>query len=317
MEKTQKILVIKLGAFGDVIMGEGALRDIRAFHRDAEITVLTTPPYRRIMERCPSIDRVMIDPRAPRWKFTKLIKLRAALREQNFDRVYDLQNSSRTAMYFRWMSGTNPDLAWSGTAKGCSHPHHAQQPKKIPGLDRLAGQLADAGVPVINTLTPDVSWMADDVQALMAAHRVKPGFILLIAGASARHPQKRWPYFAELAEALHQKGYQTVTAPGPDEMDLCSALSSVMLLDDGKPLNFFQLAGLVKHAGYVVTNDTGPGHLAAHGGAAAGLALFGAHTPAIRTCIDRRFDVLETRNLADLNVDSVMGRILQGLKNAD
>ncbi|MFP3435778.1 hypothetical protein SB781_39120, partial [Paraburkholderia sp. SIMBA_061] len=41
-----RVLVIKLGAFGDVLLADGALRDIRAAHPGAEIAVLTTPAYR-------------------------------------------------------------------------------------------------------------------------------------------------------------------------------------------------------------------------------------------------------------------------------
>ena len=64
----QRILVIKHGAFGDVIQCDGALRDIRAHHPGDEILVLTTPAYAKIFRRCPHVDRVLIDPRAPRWR---------------------------------------------------------------------------------------------------------------------------------------------------------------------------------------------------------------------------------------------------------
>lgn len=65
---TEKILVIKLGAFGDVVQADGALRDIRAFHDDAEIILLTPPPFRKLMSQCPHVDRVLTDSRAPFWR---------------------------------------------------------------------------------------------------------------------------------------------------------------------------------------------------------------------------------------------------------
>jgi ADP-heptose:LPS heptosyltransferase len=61
-------LVIKHGAFGDLIQADGALRDIRAAHPGWEIVLLTTPPFRRLMERCPHVDRLLIDRRAPLWR---------------------------------------------------------------------------------------------------------------------------------------------------------------------------------------------------------------------------------------------------------
>ena len=159
----QRILVIKHGAFGDVIQCDGALRDIRAHHPGDEIVVLTTPAYAKIFRRCPHVDRVLIDPRAPRWRLDRMSALRNELRREAFARVYDLQNSARTAFYFRWFL---KDVEWSGTAAGCALPHRADDPKKIRTLDRLAEQLRDAGVPVVHTLAPDVGWMADDVSAL-------------------------------------------------------------------------------------------------------------------------------------------------------
>ncbi len=54
----EKILIIKLGAFGDVMMSDGAFRDIRAHHQNAHISVLTTPPIAKsckpahILMRC-------------------------------------------------------------------------------------------------------------------------------------------------------------------------------------------------------------------------------------------------------------------------
>lgn len=308
--RQQNILILKLGAFGDVVMSDGAFRDIRRHHPGARITVLTTAPYRKIMEACPHIDAVMIDPRAPRWKFWHLNRLKAQLISTPFDRVYDLQDNARTALYFRWMRHVP---AWSGTQTGASHRHAEPNPKSIPALDRMAGQLAAAGVETHHSCHPDLIWMGDGLEeatlTLLARNRLERGFVLLIPGASRRHPQKRWPYYAELADWLVHQGHQVVTAPGPDELDLCSTLRATMLLDDGKPLNFFQLAALIPHAGFIIGNDTGPTHLAAHIANTKGLALFGDHTPARLTCVDRRFDVLETKNLADLTLDTVTAKL--------
>ncbi|MFZ3035108.1 MAG: glycosyltransferase family 9 protein [Parvibaculum sp.] len=302
----RRILIIKHGAFGDVIQSEGAIRDIRENHPTDNITVLTTPPYRRIFERCPWINRVLVDPRAPRWRLDKMYALGRMLKTQKFDMVYDLQNSSRTASYFRWFfKGTN----WSGSAKGASHPVRLKNPKKVKSLDRMAIQLKDAGLTIRYSRKPDVSWMADDVSALMAKAGVKPPFILLIPGSSSRHPQKRWPYYAELAKRLMDEGFQIVTAPGPEEMNLADKIPGIALKGPRGFINWFELAGVMKQAAFIVGNDTGPSHLAAHIGAP-GLALFGAHTTAERTGIEREnFSAIEVSNLANLPVARVLDEI--------
>lgn len=302
----QRILVIKHGAFGDVIQADGSLRDIRAHHAGAEIVVLTMRAYAKIFARCPHVDRVIVDPRAPRWRLDRMMELRSLLRRENFDRVYDLQNSARTAFYFRWFLR---DVVWSGTAPGCALPHRAKDPKKIRTLDRLAGQLRDAGVPTLHTLAPDVSWMADDVSALIAD--VRRPYIVLVPGSSARHPQKRWPHYDALAQALIDAGHEVVTAPGPDETgpDLPGRV-----LRGGGFLDWFQLAGVMKGAEYVIGNDTGPTHLAAHLGAR-GLALFGSHMPAERTGILREgFGAIEVADLKTLSVARVLDEVQKRLR---
>lgn len=294
----RRILVIKHGAFGDVIQADGALRDIRENHPDAFIAILTTRPYRALLARCPHVDEVMVDERAPRWRLDRMLALRASLRGQDFDMVYDLQNSPRTAFYFRWMLR---DCRWSGTARGCSHPHRAKEPKKIRTLDRLAGQLEDAGLTIRHTRKPDVSWLADDASALLAKAGVTKPYIVLVPGCSARHPQKRWPLYAALAERLIAAGHEIVLAPGPDEIELARSIPGICI----EKTNWTELAGILKRARFVIGNDTGPSHLAAHLGTP-GLALFGSHMPAERTGIIREnFGAIEVAGLPALTVDRV------------
>jgi ADP-heptose:LPS heptosyltransferase len=302
----RRILIIKHGAFGDVIQSDGAIRDIRDNHPDDDITVLTTPPYRRIFERCPWINHVLVDPRAPRWRLDLMYKLGQALKAEKFDMVYDLQNSARTASYFRWFF---TDTNWSGSAPGVSHPVRLKHPKKVRSLDRMASQLKDAGLTIRHTRHPNVSWMADDATALLAEASVTKPFILLIPGSSARHPQKRWPYYAELAQRLIDEGFQIVTAPGPDEIELAANIPGITLKGSRGFINWFELAGVMKQAAFVVGNDTGPSHLASHLGVA-GIALFGAHTTAERTGIEREnFTAIEVAQLSSLPVARVLDEV--------
>lgn len=305
------ILVIKHGAFGDIVQADGAMRDIRENYPDATITVLTAKPYAEILQRCPWVDRVMVDPRTPRWNIAAMARLRTALRHESFDMVYDLQNSGRTAFYYRWFF---KDTAWSGKAKNCSHPVLAPTPHDLIGLRRFDTQLRSAGLKVGHALLPDVSWMAADVSDLLTNAGIASSYIVLIPGSSARHLKKRWPSYAELASRLLVDGWRVVTVPGPDEMELCRALPGTMLVGaGGTALGWFDLAGVLKGAAYVVGNDTGPTHLAAHIGTP-GLALFGAYIAAERTGIQRpNFRVIEVPKLRRLPAEQVHKEIRRDL----
>lgn len=298
---TEKILIIKLGAFGDVVQADGALRDIRAFHRDAEITLLTTPPFRKLMSRCPHINRVLTDSRPAVWKVSSWVTLARMLRGERFTRVYDLQKQDRTELYHRlFFRGAS----WVGKQPGL---------RPSSALAGFVSQLESAGVPARHCLTPDVSWMADDMNAFLFAQGVRKPYVVLIPGCSAKHPQKRWPHYAELAARLIELGYEVVTAPGPDEIDLAKSIPGHTLLGPNGFLNWFELAGVLKGACYVVGNDTGPSHVASCLGKP-GLALFGPHTTAARTGICRGdFHALEVLDLAGLEVETVLARILPEL----
>ena len=61
---------------------------------------------------------------------------------------------------------------------------------------------------------------------------------------------------------------------------------AISILDNGKAINISQLTSLVKQSSFIVANDTGPAHIAAHVGAK-GITLFGKHTTAIKVSIER------------------------------
>jgi ADP-heptose:LPS heptosyltransferase len=301
-----RILIIKLGAFGDVVQAEGAIHDIRNHHPDAEIIVMTTTPYREFMQKCPWVDSVFIDRRESRWRLDRMVGLRSRLRKLGVKMVYDLQQVGRTAFYHRWFLR---DIPWLG---GVTESFHKSRELENKGaMDRFAMQLDKAGLNVQHTLKPDLRWMAVDVTTFLDARNVTKHYVVLIPGTSAGHDEKRWPYYNELAAWFRNEGKEVITVPGPDEIELCRSLSQATMLTDGdRYLNFFELAGVLLQAEFVVGNDTGPTHLAAHLGIP-GLALFSSHMQPARTGIQHSsFSYLEADNLRDLSLEAVQKKVL-------
>ena len=97
------ILIIKHGSLGDISQISGALRDIRENNNNEKIFILTTLPYVELLSKCPYIDGVLIDKRLPRWNIFYLFKLRKLLKKFDFIKIYDLQNSSRTSFYRKFL----------------------------------------------------------------------------------------------------------------------------------------------------------------------------------------------------------------------
>lgn len=277
----KEILVIKLGAFGDVIIAQDKIKLIREKHPDAQITAITSPGFAELMRRNPAINRVITDPRPHRLLFWKMLKTKAKIRAANPDLVYDLQNNKRTRIYRRWLA---PDVQW-----------------------RVLIEQLDASGHV------EMDWLAEPVDDLLAAHNVDQPFILLVPGCSARNAYKRWPYYNELAKHLRELGYPCVTAPGPDEIETCQAVCATMLMNqtpDGgrKPLTIPQLAGLAQRAAYTIGNDTGPTHLCAFTGRP-GVAIFGPFTSPQQVGIDKLWPILQTETLESLSAEQVLDHV--------
>jgi ADP-heptose:LPS heptosyltransferase len=298
-EDREPVLVIRHGAFGDLIQADGALRDIRAYHPQAWISLLVAPQFARLMARCPHVDEVLVDPRAPLLQLGRNFTVIRQLRMREFKRVYDLQGSDRTRLYRQFLPSVR---TWSRKSNGDA--------SGIPDRTAYARQLREAHVPARQAETPDVSWMADDVSHLLSAAGIAPGYVALVPGGASRHVYRRWPYFHELARGLIAAGRQVVYAPGPDEIELVRQLPGHALIGADGFLDWFGLAGVLRSAAFVVGNDTGPTHLAACLGRP-GLALFGARTNARRTGIRYRdFDAIEVADLQQLQAGQVLAEVM-------
>lgn len=297
------ILAIKLGALGDVLLALGALADLRAAHREA-LAVLTRPAYRPLLERCPWVDAVIPDPALPRWRIDGWWRLARRLRGWRFVRVYDLQNSRRSASYRRFLLRGIPA---SALPPDTPLPPDGRPARSLPVPERLALQLERAGIAPRQVLAPSLEWMCAPVDALLASAGVTRPYLVLLPGSSRRHLGKRWPHFQSLAALLVKRGLKVITIPGPEESDIGDDWPGVVLRASGRALDLFELAGVLAGAWAVVGNDSGPTHLAALLGRP-GIALFGPTSPEpALTGIDRhRLRVLQSRALADLSPQSVL-----------
>ena len=81
-------------------------------------------------------------------------------------------------------------------------------------------------------------------------------------------------------------------------------------MDNNKALNISQLSSLIKDSMFVLANDTGPAHMAAHLNSK-GLTLFGKHTTAHKVSIERdNFKAMQVSDLNKLSAEKVLEKIL-------
>ena len=307
------ILIIKHGSLGDIVQISGVLRDIRENLKDKKIFILTTLPYVELLSRCPYLDGVLMDKRLPRWNIFYLLKLKKLLRKYNFSNVYDLQNSSRTSFYRKYLLNL-PN--WSSTETTLKKGQKKKDFNNYSVLKRFKIQLENSNVKVNNTLKPDFSWAKINVDKIINQYFGKK-FILLFPFCSERNPNKKWPYFNDLIKIIKEKHseLEIAIAPGFSEIEEGKKINSILISKNNKPLNIMELTGLIERASYVIANDTGPAHIAAHLGKK-GTVLFGKHTSAEKVSIvTDNFKSITVDNLKSLSAEKVYLEIKDRLES--
>lgn len=268
-----RILVIKHGALGDLIQGLDAFQALRRYHAAAEITLMTALPYAALAQAIPWFDRVWLDRRPRMHEFAAWWAIRRRFLDEGFDRVYDLQCSSRTARYFQ-MIPRRRRPEWVGAAPGCSHPNpdFANSPSN---RQKMAAQLLAAGVPAPGLA--DLSWLTAPMDHLQLPER----FALLIPGCSPHLPHKRWPArsYGRLAERLAGHGLAAVAVGTSVDQDAIDGVRGVApgVVDLGGRTTLFELAAVARRALVAIGNDTGATFLASAVGTPT-LMLMSSHT---------------------------------------
>ena len=310
------ILIIKHGSLGDIAQACGAIQDISDNHKNDQIYLLTTKPYVELFQKNPFIHGVILDKRLPKYNLIYLYFLMREIKKYKFVKVFDLQNSSRTLFYKNILLPKATHEVWSSSHTTLPSNKIKNEFDKQSVLERFDYQLTTSGLKTSNTLKPDFSWASSDISKIKKNYDLRK-YILLFPFCSPHLTIKKWPYFNEFIKLFLNKfgeEFKVITAPGPKEVKLAKNIDAISVLDNGEALNISQLTKLIQDSSFIIANDTGPAHIAAHVGAK-GLTLFGKHTTAYKVSIERKnFKAIEVNNLKNLSAEKVLERLSNSLK---
>ncbi len=301
------ILIIKHGSLGDIAQASGAIQDIFENHKDDKIYLLTTKPYFDLFKKNPNLTDVILDKRLSKFNLIYFYTLMRKIKKLNFVKVFDLQNSSRTVFYKKILFPGSDLNMWSSSETTLPTDKTIEEFDKKPVLDRFDHQLKTSGLNTKHTLFPDFSWSCSDINNIKSNYNLDK-YIILFPFCSPHLSLKKWPYFNELIELIKKKynnNFKIVVAPGPQELNESKKINAVCVLDGEKALKLSQLSSLIKDSQFVIANDTGPAHMAAHLNVN-GLTLFGSHTTAYKVSIEREnFKAIQVNDLKELSVETV------------
>ena len=305
------ILIIKHGSLGDIAQASGAIQDINEAHKDDQIYLLTAKQYVDLFKKNPFIKEVILDKRLSRFNLIYLYLLMKKLKKLNFKKVYDLQNSSRTKFYKNILFSNSNLNQWSSSETTLPQNISKEEFDKKPVLDRFDHQLKASGLQTYHTMKPDFSWACSNIDKIKQEYNLKK-YILLFPFCSEHLSIKKWPHYNELIQKIknkYQSKFKIIIAPGPLEIKNAKEIDADCILDNGKALDISQLSSLIKDSSFVIANDTGPAHMAAHINVK-GLTLFGSHTTAVKVSIEREnFKPVQVSDLNKLSADKVFEKI--------
>ena len=306
------ILIIKHGSLGDIAQASGAIQDIFENHKNDKLYLLTTKPYFELFKKNPFIHEVIIDKRLSRFNLIYLFSLMKKIKNLKVSKVFDLQNSSRTNFYKKILFPKANSEIWSSSETTLPKDTNKTDFDKNPVLDRFDHQLKTSGLKTQHTMKPDFNWSCNDIKNIKDKYNLNK-FILLLPFCSPHLSHKKWPYYNELIELIknnYQDQFNIVVAPAPHEINEAKNINAICVLDDDKALNILQLSTLIKESSFVIANDTGPAHMAAHLNVK-GLTLFGSHTTAKKVSIERdKFKAIQVSDLNKLSAKNVFDRIV-------
>lgn len=271
------ILVVRLGALGDVVHTIPAVAAIREAHPDARIDWLVHRKHRDIVDLVTVVDRVIALDSSSLAGWSETVRL---LRQVKYDVAIDLQGLLKSAVFAR-ASGADHVIGFSiyhlreKTARpfysmtGDAGEDHIilQKLKLLRAIDIVSGEIR------FPLRVPD----SDALRQIRARIPADRPFALINPGAA--WPNKRWlpERFGELASFIAEECHMTpVVLWGPGEEPLArtvvTASGGVAVL--APPTSVADIVALARAASLFISGDTGPLHIAVAVGTPV-VALFG------------------------------------------
>ena len=293
-ESFKNILIIKPSSLGDIVL---ALPTLTALHKSfpgAKISWLVRPEFAALLENHPHLTEIIPFERqllSKAWfhhrAFSALLSLIRQLRRSRFDVVFDFQGLFRTAS-LGWLTGCKKRF---GMANARELAHFFYTDKVTQDTDCY--HLVDFYLKIIRTagaselgvkfLLPHNPGAADSIGRLLASHDiVDDNYAVLVPGSA--HRDKCWPIerFADLADKISSQFglaiIATGTAPEASIVERLIEKANVPIANLAGQTSLSELIALLKVAKMVVSNDTGPGHIAAASGVPLVL-IFGRSNP--------------------------------------
>jgi ADP-heptose:LPS heptosyltransferase len=290
-ETIRSLLVVRQhNQMGDMVCALPALNALRVAYPRAQLTFVTAPICRELLEGHPDIDRLLVFDKREMWSLRRLMSFCHTLRSPRPDLavVMTTVSFSTTSALLAWASGARVRAGASSLPFG-SHLsraiYHLELPLGPEGVHEVEHNLtplAALGIAVPRVPPQLVPTAAATQRARAFLERELPGpGPLVVAHVGAGKLPNIWPaqHFATVLQTLRrERGARVVLSEGPRDAEFVGAVSTALegAIRWRAPLG--DTMGLLSLTDLVVSNDTGLAHVAAATGVPT-VVVFGPTDP--------------------------------------
>jgi len=288
IERARRILFIRTDRLGETLLNLPAMAALKAGLPEASLSLLAHPDLQPLFSRITLIDRVIPCPedRTRVW-WARARRLARTLQPHHFDLAV-ISNPKKELHLAAWLAG----IPWRvGYARkwGWLLTHRLHDRKALGERHEVEYNLDLVGalgfpVSIPQWSFPRFEHEEVEVLQLLAQQGIKTSEPLIVVHPWTSNPVKQWPVarFAELIRRVIERlSIRVVVIGGPEERDQAQAVlpAGLPVVNLVGRLTLNQLAALLARARALVSNDSGPVHLAAAVKTNT-LVLFGASSPA-------------------------------------
>jgi heptosyltransferase-2 len=258
-----KILIVRLSSLGDIVLTEPVVRALHRHYPEAEIHYLAKAGFAPILASIPGIDRV--------WAWSADDKaIRKPLREERYDLLIDLSAKPRSQQIARIVHPKQKVVydklhftRWLITKRLTKKTIDSTVDLYFSALRKL-GINESFGNP---QLVPDPAREAE-IDAILGEARLPLDKTLVGIFPGAAHPTKRWPvaywrHTMEIVPTAWNLHYVLLGSPGDSEDANAIATGFANVTNLCGRFDTGQLPGIVNRMRIVLSNDSGPMHIAA------------------------------------------------------
>jgi heptosyltransferase-2 len=265
----RRILIIRLGAIGDILLTTPVIRILKTRYPECRIDFLTKEAYIPLLKSHPGLNRVLAFQTGGGLR--ELLNVLRTVRRERYDAVADLQNNFRSRIMEVFSGAHQRSVFHPGRVKRFLLVHFRRnlyrtiQPVPLKYLRSVrALGIEDDGGGLDFFIKPAARESLNGRIGAMGL-RIKEPILALAPGAG--RATKRWPADRFAGVGLHflRKGYQIVVLGGQDDADSCKSVLDRM---DGSAVSFCgtlmlsETAAFLERIALLVTNDTGVMHMA-------------------------------------------------------